>query len=215
MGIHLNILGSDTINGVIKAALVVGYVVLLGIAYHLFETTSSNITPILLLTVIFTSCTRVKPNESYLYTTDCGDEWHMLKQGDALPTNKVANCFYSLSLPKTSLTGETQFVANFKTGLATITIRYGYVISDELKYITKAKFRFNTGDSDADMELNDKIELAENRLIDLSINEITKGHVVGVNVIDYNHTSLENQLMQMFNEKFVDRGITLEDVAMR
>lgn len=205
---------SPILKGVISLVMLIAYGLIIYLYYNVNK--SKDLFLLLLGTFLISSCTRVKPNESYIYTKDCGDEWHQLKQGEALPTNKVSNCFYSLSLPKTSLSGDASFLANFKSGLVTITFNYGYIINDELKYIKKAKFRFNTTEdgSSEDEQLNAKIEAAENRLIDLTLKEITKEYVINVNITNYNHSDLENILTDLFNKAFEDRGIYLEDLAM-
>lgn len=211
-----NFFESDTFPVFVKGIVaIVILLFLIGMGYAFYKINTYTLLILSLVAISFSSCTRVKPNESYLYTKDCGDEWHILKQGESLPTNKVANCFYSISLPKTSLLGEVSFLTNFKTGLVTISFNYGYVISDELKYIKKAKFRFSTSDKQhEDGGLNDKIEAAENGLIDLTMKNITQAYVINCVITNYNHSELENKLLDLFNNALQDRGIYIEDLGL-
>jgi hypothetical protein len=67
----------------------------------------------LVLNIILQGCAYSHASMWNLSTGDCGKSWRVIPAGEALPAFKGV-CGYSISLPDSPLSGDTDFKVNFK-----------------------------------------------------------------------------------------------------
>lgn len=176
-----------------------------------FKTAASILCLTLLL--LTTSCSYSHSSMATLWTDDCGKSWRKIPVGEAIPGWKGI-CGYTVSLPDSPLSGDTDFKVNFKGKVtADLKTSYVYTIHDPIAYIQNAKFlgkpNANQEDSDDTNARVQALELAESTIIDKVVKEEAANTLIQEDIATYNPQDIEVKLLKDINKVLSVKGIEL------
>lgn len=143
-------------------------------------------------------------------TRDCGVSWEVIKPGLAIPKAGLNYCFKTVTIPDYPMQGDTEFRVNFKNkAFGRVKIDYDYNISEPIAFLSEAKYVGNQSTS-ADKKANDSgFEAAENGVIDKRIKEIVKGLTPEHDIVDFDPSAFEDEILPKINELTSQKGVKL------
>lgn len=170
------------------------------------------------IALVLAACDRAPANVQTLQTTDCGQNWIVIKAGSRIPSTAASSCAYNTVLPDYPMQGDMEFKAQF-TGnvLVKLTISYDYIIVDPVKFLGEAKFlgkQSATAANAADQKQMAGIEQAENSVIDKRIREVATSRTVALNIVDFNPAKFEDELMLGSNKDLEARGVKINSMTL-
>jgi hypothetical protein len=157
------------------------------------------------------ACSKAPSNLKVMMTKDCGVNWEQLAVGSRIPT-AVGACEYFTNLPDYPMQGDAKFKTQFEKGiLANVEISYDYEITEGIPFLKEAKFLGKTG---ANTENNSsQFETAENMVIDLRLKELVTSETVKQDVVQFNGSVFEDELLKKANDVLKPRGVRLNSIT--
>ena len=170
---------------------------------------------VIVLALVLAACDHAPANVKTMVTTDCGQNWTVVKAGSRVPTS-IGPCEYKTVLPDYPMQGDTEFQSQFEGGVLVRTrIAYDYEITDGMKFLQEAKFLGKTGSADwASSGTNmNAFETAENVVIDVRLREITTATTQRQDIVKFNPSEFEDALFKAANVELAKRGVTLNSIS--
>lgn len=143
-------------------------------------------------------------------TTDCGVSWKVIAPGQAIPRAGLNYCFRSVTIPDYPMQGESNFKVNFANDVkVSVDIDYDYSIVEPIAFLSEAKYVGNQNASE-DKKANDSgFETAENSVIDKRIKDIVKNLTQKHDIVDFDQSAFEDELLPKVNEVLKQKGVEL------
>lgn len=171
---------------------------------------------LILLLFISQGCERVKSNQQFVVSEDCGKTWRKISAGDHVPKSVANYCYMSVVMPNFPMQGDSKFVANLMERVrATTQIDYDYSITDPLAFIQQAKYLGKSNiDPDNATAIGAAFEGAENMVIDKRIRDVAKSVFLQEDIVELDQAELENKLQAESNKVLEPLGIHLNFITL-
>lgn len=166
---------------------------------------------ILVFSMLFSGCSNYAHSSvQTVITKDCGVSWEVIPPGQAIPRAGLNYCFRAVSIPDYPMQGESEFDVNFlHKAKAKAKIDYDYSIIEPIKFLGEAKYVGNQNASE-DKKANDSgFETAENGVIDKRIKDIVKDLTPPQDIVDFDVTTFESELLPKVNAALKEKGVEL------
>lgn len=172
---------------------------------HLFVSLAVAITA-----MTFQSCDKAQANVQTLISNDCGVTWTLIEPGKIIP-KRMTQCELKTTIPGAPMTGDSHFKTTFKNDVkASIDLDYEYEIIDPVKFISEAKYLAKANvDGDEVSSNSSRFESAENSIIDKRIKESARDLLNDVDIVDFDQSVFEDQLLTNINKSMEERGIKI------
>lgn len=176
-----------------------------------------HLAALVVATLALVGCDRAPSNVKTMQTTNCGQDWIVIKPGERIPSTSMNVCAYNTVLPDYPMQGDTEFLTQFIGNILVKTrISYDYEIKDGLKFLKVAKFlgkASGSAQAAADGTKMGQFETAENVVIDVALREIVTAKTVSADIVTFNPSQFEDWLLKEANKVLAERGVELNSMT--